>query len=88
MDYAIGTGTWIANTALNFTAPKTGTVGSLDGNATGNFVPISATLTATVNNGQEIWLRWTKTGTSSPGLAIDDISISGIAQIFTRSHIF
>ena len=78
---AIGSGTWIANTAFNFTAPKTGTAGSLDGNATGNFSSIIGTLNATIINGQEIWLRWTKTGTSSPGLAIDDFSITGIAAI-------
>ncbi|MEO7484385.1 MAG: hypothetical protein ABIT81_11510, partial [Ferruginibacter sp.] len=79
-DYQVGatsltTGTWTPNSAFTFTAPKTGTAGALDGNLAGNFTNIAGTLTAALNNGQEIWLRWTKTGTTSPGLGIDDINI-------------
>ncbi len=80
-EYQVGatsdsTGSWTALSALSFTAPKTGTAGALDGNATGNFTAISSTIIANVASGQEIWLRWSKTGTSSPGLAIDDISVT------------
>ena len=84
---AIGSGTWIANTGFNFTASKTGTAGALDGNAAGNFTPISGTLTSTVTNGQEIWLRWTKSGSTSPGLAIDDISITANAAISSNADL-
>ncbi|GAA4747671.1 cadherin-like beta sandwich domain-containing protein [Flavisolibacter ginsenosidimutans] len=80
-DYQIGatsltTGTWTANTAFNFTAPKTGTAGALDGNVAANQVAISGNLPISLAAGQEIWLRWTKTGSTSPGLAIDDITIT------------
>jgi len=80
-EYQVGatsltTGTWTAVTALDFTAPKTGTAGSLDGNASGNYANLSSTITVTVTNGQEIWFRWTKTGSTSPGLGIDDVSIT------------
>ena len=84
---SISAGTWIANTSFNFTSPKTGTAGALDGNASGNFIPISGTLSSTVTNGQEIWLRWTKTGTTSPGLSIDDISITANAAISSNANL-
>ena len=84
---ALTTGTWLANTAFNFTALKTGTAGALDGNAAGNFSVINGTLTATVANGQEIWLRWSKTGTTSPGLSIDDISITANAAISSNADL-
>jgi trimeric autotransporter adhesin len=84
---ALTTGTWVANTAFNFTALKTGTAGALDGNAAGNFSVINGTLTATVANGQEIWLRWSKTGTTSPGLSIDDISITANAAISSNADL-
>lgn len=83
-EYQVGaasltTGTWTANTAFDFTAPNTGTAGALDGNAAANRTLKSNTLTVAVNNGQEIWLRWTKTGTTSPGLAIDSFAITANA---------
>ena len=84
---SLTTGTWTPTTALNFTGSKTGTAGALDGNATGNFTAISANLTATVSNGQEIWLRWTKTLSSSSGLSIDDLSITGIAAISSDANL-
>jgi hypothetical protein len=91
-DYQVGatsltSGTWTTNTAFDFTTLKTGTAGALDGNASGDFSNISGTLTVSVANGQEIWLRWTKTGTTSPGLALDDISITPIVATPTTSSI-
>jgi hypothetical protein len=79
-EYQVGatsltTGTWTAITALDFTALKTGTAGALDGNTTGNYSNLSTTISVSVNNEQEIWFRWTKSSTTSPGLAIDDFSI-------------
>jgi trimeric autotransporter adhesin len=84
---ALTTGTWVANTAFNFTALKTGTAGALDGNAAGNFSDITGTLNVTVTNGQEVWLRWSKTATTSPGLAIDDISITANATISSNADL-
>lgn len=80
-EYQVGatsltTGTWTPVTALDFTAPKTGTAGALDGNAAGNFTAKNATITVNVTNGQEIWFRWTKTSSTSPGLAVDDFSVT------------
>jgi len=76
---ALTTGTWTAVTGLNFTAPVGGTAGAIDGNAVANYRVKTATITVTVTNGQEIWFRWTETGTTSPGLAIDDVSVTANA---------
>lgn len=73
---SISSGTWLPVTTLDFTALTTGTAAAIDGNATGNFVVKNGVVPATVLNGQEIWFRWTKTGTNSPGLAIDDFSVT------------
>src|SRR6267142_6840990 len=80
-DYQVGatsltTGTWTSVSALNFTAINVGTSGSLDGNNVVDRTSKSTKLGVTVANGQEFWLRWSKTGTSSPGLAIDDFSLT------------
>ncbi len=85
-EYQVGatsltTGTWTAVTALDFTAPKTGTAGALDGNLAANYLAKSSTITVNVNNGQEIWFRWTKTGSTSPGLAIDDFSVTATGSV-------
>lgn len=80
-------GTWSPSSSFNFTGPKTGTAGALDGNASGNFISISANLSATIGNGQEIWSRWTKSGSSSPGLAIDDLSVTRIAAISSDANL-
>jgi hypothetical protein len=70
---------WTTFSALSFTGPiATATAAALDGNAAANRTAISATLTVTVNAGQEIWLRWQDpddTG-SDHGLAIDDFSVT------------
>ncbi len=79
-DYQIGassisTGTWTPVTALDFPPPKNGLAGPLDGNAAGNAAFRSAEILAPLALGQEIWIRWTKQGTASCGLAIDDLSV-------------
>jgi trimeric autotransporter adhesin len=84
---SLSTGTWVANTAFNFTAPKTGAAGALDGNAAGNFTNITGALPLTILNGQEVWLRWTKTGSTSPGIAIDDVSITATAALSTNADL-
>jgi len=72
----IESGTWTSFSDLDFTALKTGTSSALDGNAEGNYQNVSSNVIIEVPNGHEIWFRWLKTGTNSPGLAIDDLSIT------------
>ena len=72
---SLTTGAWTPLSALNFTSPQASSGIALDGNAVANKVGISATLTTIFAAGNEIFLRWSKAGTSSPGLAIDDLSI-------------
>jgi DNA/RNA endonuclease G (NUC1) len=70
---------WTTFAPLNFTGPiATATAGALDGNAAGNRTAIAATLTVTVNAGQEIWVRWQDPDDagSDHGLAIDDFSVT------------
>ena len=79
-DYQVGAssvsnGTWVSVPALDFLPLKIGAAGALDGNAPGNFTSKMAFISATILPGQEIWLRWTKQGTASCGLAVDDLSI-------------
>jgi DNA/RNA endonuclease G (NUC1) len=70
---------WTTFAPLSFTGPiAAATAATLDGNAPANRIPKSATLSVTVNPGQEIWLRWQDpddTG-NDHGLAIDDFSVS------------
>ncbi|WP_395066766.1 choice-of-anchor D domain-containing protein [Flavobacterium sp.] len=85
-EYQVGattltTGTWTPVTSLNFTGPKIGTAGALDGNVSGNFLTIIGNVTVAVNNGQEIWFRWTKTSSNSSGLAIDDVSVTASLSV-------
>jgi len=77
----ISSGSWTAVTALDFTALKTGTAGALDGNAAGNYSNLSYDIPVNLPDGQEIWIRWTKAGTTSPGLAIDDVSVTATIAI-------
>jgi hypothetical protein len=72
------TATWLPVTSLDFTAPvtTTGTASAIDGNAAANRTVISGTVSASVADNSTIWFRWTKAGTTSPGLAIDDLSIT------------
>ncbi len=80
-EYQVGatsltTGVWTPVTDLNFTAPQTGAAAALDGNDAANQSAKSNNLSVNVSAGQEIWFRWTKTGSNSPGLAIDTFSVT------------
>ena len=72
---SIVSGTWSPVSTLDFLPLKTGIAGALDGNAVGNNAIKSAIIDVSVAAGQEIWLRWTKQGILSSGLAIDDVLI-------------
>lgn len=82
----LSSGTWTPISALNFVAPKTaGTSAPLDGNATGNFSQLSATVNGVAwNPGTELWLRWSDasagTATKRAILAIDDVTFSAIPE--------
>jgi hypothetical protein len=70
---------WTPFASLDFTGPiNTATAGALDGNAAANRTAKSANLPVSVNNGQEIWLRWRDPDDAGAdhGLAVDDLSIS------------
>ena len=70
---------WTTAAALSFTGPiAAATAAALDGNAPSNRVLKAATLTVTVNAGQEIWLRWQDPDDAGNdhGLAIDDFSVT------------
>lgn len=69
-------GTWTAFSTLDFSNITTGTAAALDGNLSANQTAKSGTITITLAPGEEVWLRWTKAGTTSHGLAIDDLSIT------------
>jgi uncharacterized repeat protein (TIGR01451 family) len=70
---------WTSFTSLDFTSPVfTATAGALDGNAAANRTALTATLTATVSPGQEIWIRWQDNNDpgNDHGLAVDDLSVT------------
>jgi DNA/RNA endonuclease G (NUC1) len=70
---------WSTFAPLSFTDPiATATAAALDGNAAANRTVIAATLTITVNAGQEIWVRWQDPDDAGNdhGLAIDDFSVT------------
>ncbi|MDB5202640.1 MAG: hypothetical protein JWQ27_2049 [Ferruginibacter sp.] len=77
---ATASGTWLDENNLDFTGPTTaGTVGPLDGNATGNKATVSFTITGiNIADGSTFWFRWNdfNPAGSDDGLAIDDISVS------------
>ncbi len=78
-----GSATWSAQTELDFTAPHTGTAGALDGNAAANqeaFSDIALASSGTLNPGEYLMLRWKKSGTSSPGLAVDKFQFEVIPE--------
>jgi endonuclease I len=77
---SLGTGTWTQVKDLSFQAPiQSGTIGPISGNNTGNFVPLSFTITGlNIPNGATFYLRWNDfnaTG-ADDGLGIDDLSIN------------
>ena len=70
---------WIDANALDFVSPIVGAVAAaLDGNATANRTALSSTITVTVANGEEIWLRWSDINDSGNdhGLSVDDFSVT------------
>lgn len=71
---------WVDQDPLDFTspAPGTSTAAALDGNAAANRTALSSTITVTVNDGQEVWLRWkdTNDANNDHGLGIDDVSVT------------
>ncbi|MCX6136773.1 MAG: T9SS type A sorting domain-containing protein, partial [Ignavibacteriales bacterium] len=68
-------GTWTEVPSLDFIPLKTGTAAALDGNAAGHWSMKTGSIDVRVANNQELWFRWTKKGTSSCGLAVDDFSV-------------
>ena len=73
-------GDWSPVPALDFLAPvATGTARALNGNASANRTPISASITNLfIPNGTSFWIRWADfeaTGVDD-GLAVDDFSIT------------
>jgi endonuclease G len=71
---------WIDHDPLDFTSPTfgTSTATALDGNAPANRVAKSATLSITIANGQEVWLRWRDIdhAGNDHALAVDDLSVT------------
>jgi hypothetical protein len=91
-DYQVGatsltTGVWTNDPTLTFTQLHNCTLATctassnqraaLDGNAAGNRTIIAACVTVTVNNGQEIWFRWSDidNGANDHHLQIDDLEV-------------
>jgi hypothetical protein len=74
-----GTG-WTDYDPLDFTSPIFGAsaAAALDGNAAANRVSKSSTLTVSISNGQELWLRWVDINhpDNDHALAIDDFSVT------------
>jgi hypothetical protein len=70
---------WIPVTALDFSAPVApATAIALDGNLAANQSAVSGTisLSTPLAANSEIFIRWSKLGSNSAGLAIDDLVIS------------
>lgn len=69
-------GTWTAVTALDFASLTTSGGAATDGNNSSFRTAKTGTVTVSVATGTEIFFRWSKLGSSSPGLAIDDLTIT------------
>lgn len=69
--------TWVAVPDLDFTGPQTGTVGSLNGNASANRTIVAATFVGGVGPGDTIYIRWRDDNLAGDdaGLAIDDVTV-------------
>lgn len=90
---SLTTGTWTDVNALDLVSPvTTGTIGALDGNATGNRVFISATISGlSWAAGSSLWVRWMDPNISGAdhGLAVDDIMFGSpvdVAPTLTSSN--
>ncbi|MBI1803449.1 MAG: putative Ig domain-containing protein [Ignavibacteriae bacterium] len=76
---SITSGTWTNFSSLDFTSPiHTSSASSLDGNSAANRTALSATLSVTAANGQEVWVRWRDVNDAGNdhGLAVDDFSLT------------
>ncbi len=70
-----------AVTQLNFAPLVTGGGATLDGNNAANRTAIGHTVTGiSWANGDYLWVRWYKTGTSSNGLSVDDLSFTAVPE--------
>ena len=81
---SLTTGNWTTVAGLAFTAPvSSGTIGSLNGNASGNRTTVNNSITEiSVAPSGNFWIRWQDndaTG-SDDGLGIDDVSIIGLGN--------
>lgn len=79
----IVTGSWTAQANLNFASLQTGTAGPIDGNAAANrtqFTDVAVDSTGTLADGEYLAIRWQKSGTTAPGLAIDDFSVTVVPE--------
>ena len=77
---------WTAVSTLDFTNPKTGTVGAIDGNASANRTSLSSILTGvSVPNGSYLFLKWVSPNSSGndQGMSIDDLSVSWTTAVAT-----
>ncbi len=85
----INAGSWTSIPALTFTSPQlSATALALDGNAVANRSSgITTTISVTVNNGDEIMIRWSDLNDSGNDhfLAIDDITINASGGAPTNS---
>lgn len=83
--FSVDGASWIDVDELDFVAPNaTGTVGALDGNAAGNRVALSHSLTGLgIASGQSFWLRWTDFGAagSDDGLGVDNFSLTALQPV-------
>ncbi|MCU0317655.1 MAG: PEP-CTERM sorting domain-containing protein [Fimbriimonadaceae bacterium] len=68
---------YIPNSSFDFVGPRTGAAAAIDGNLALNRAVVSGTLNISGGweAGDELMLRWTKDGTNSHGLALDDVKL-------------
>jgi hypothetical protein len=81
---SLTTGTYVDFTALDFATPNTTSIGARNGNATGNFTAISATIAGLdIAANSRFWIRWSDIDASGAddGLAIDDFSLTARGAI-------
>jgi hypothetical protein len=78
---------WLDYDPLDFTSPQLGTstAAAIDGNAAANRTALSSSISVTVANGQEIWLRIKdiNDANNDHGLAIDDFSVTPQGGVVT-----
>lgn len=84
---ALNSGTWTNDPSLTFTQLHNCTLGTctgssaqraaLDGNLSSNQTTVSSCITVTINNGEEIWLRWSDVdnGANDHHLQIDNLEV-------------